>query len=99
MERSRILSTTYSVFFVHLDAASREKGTAFLTMLYEPDRATDLFATWGADFEWLTKEVVHGMFYADDAVLDFTESELITYMAIACQGLFQRLCRIIWEDC
>lgn len=56
-------------------------------MLYGPDRAANFFATWGADFEWLTKEVVHGMFYADDAVLDFKESELITYMAIACQGL------------
>lgn len=27
------------------------------------------------------------MFYADESVLDFMESELITYTAIACQGL------------
>lgn len=27
------------------------------------------------------------MFYADDSVLDALETELITYMAIACQGL------------
>ena len=72
---------------IHLDEATREKGTAFLTMLYGPERAANLFTTWGADFEWLTKDVVYGMFYADESVLDNLESELITYMAIACQGL------------
>ena len=56
-------------------------------MLYGPDRAAALFTTWGADFEWLTKDVVYGMFYADDSVLDALETELITYTAIACQGL------------
>lgn len=72
---------------IHLDAATREKGSQFLTMLYGPERAANLFTTWGDDFEWLTKDVVYGMFYADESVLDALETELITYMAIACQGL------------
>lgn len=72
---------------IRLDAATRDKGSAFLDMLYGPERAATLFTTWGADFEWLTKDVVYGMFYADDSVLDALETELITYMAIACQGL------------
>ncbi|CAD6579971.1 MAG: hypothetical protein ASARMPRED_009310 [Alectoria sarmentosa] len=73
---------------VRLDAAAREKGTALLTRLYGPDRTAEYFAVRGAaDFEWLDKDVIYGMFYADDSVLDLMETQLITYTAIACQGL------------
>lgn len=86
-EQSDDVDLTLTKSHIHLDAATREKGTDFLKMIYGPERAAKLFTTWGADFEWLTKDVVYGMFYADESVLDWTETELITYMAIACQGL------------
>lgn len=41
----------------------------------------------GADFEWLTIDVGYGLFCADESVLNTLETELITYTAIACQGL------------
>ena len=42
---------------------------------------------WGPDFEWLTKDVVYGIFHANDSVLGNLEAELIMYTAIVCQGL------------
>ena len=70
-----------------LDAPNRQRGTDFLIAVYGPERAANMFMGWGADMEWLTKDVVYGLFYADDGVLDMLETELITYTAIACQGL------------
>lgn len=46
-----------------------------------------MWKSWGKDSEWLTKEIVYGMFYGDDTVLGFVDTELITYTAIMCQGL------------
>ena len=37
------------------------------------------------DMDWLTREVVYGLFYADDGVLSFLETELLTYVALTCQ--------------
>lgn len=84
-EGDRDLSFTKS--HIHLDAANREKGTAFLKKLYGPERAANLFATWGDDFEWLTKDIVYGMFYGDESVLEFMETELVNYIAIVCLRL------------
>lgn len=56
-------------------------------MIYGPERTARPFTAWGADFEWQTKDIVYVMFFADDAVLDAMDSVLITYTAIACQGL------------
>ena len=72
---------------IHLDAANREKGTDFLNSIYGPDRTDNMFKSWGANFEWLTKDVVYGMFFADSSVLDSKETELICYTAIVCQSL------------
>ena len=46
-----------------------------------------MWRSWGADFEWLTKDIVYGMFYGDDGVLGNVDTELITYTAIASLGL------------
>ena len=48
---------------------------------------TTMWSAWGQNFEWLTKEVVYGMFYGDDAVLDAVDTQLINYTAIVSQGL------------
>ena len=46
-----------------------------------------MWSSWGGDFEWLTKDIVYGMFYSDDATLGNVERELITYTAIMSLGL------------
>ena len=46
-----------------------------------------MWSSWGNDFEWLTKDIVYGMFYADDTVLSNVDTELITYTAIVSLGL------------
>ncbi|KAL9094133.1 MAG: hypothetical protein Q9165_003548 [Trypethelium subeluteriae] len=73
--------------YTALDAPNRQRGHDFLVAVYGPERAASMFTRWGEDMEWLTKDVVYGLFYADDGVLDTLETELITYTAIACQGL------------
>jgi hypothetical protein len=45
-----------------------------------------MFTHWGGDIEWLMKDLVYGLFYADDAVLDWVESELMVFTSIICQG-------------
>lgn len=50
----------------------------------------DIFQSWGAhaaDFVWLAKNIIYGMFFSDEGVLDTIETELIVYTAIACQDL------------
>ena len=49
-----------------------------------------IFQGWGAhaaDFEWLAKNIIYGMFFSDESVLDTVETELIVYSAITCQDL------------
>jgi hypothetical protein len=72
---------------VALDATNREKGTDFLRKIYGPEKLETMFKPWSANFEWLTKDVVYGIFHADDRVFGTLETELILYTAIACQGL------------
>ena len=37
--------------------------------------------------EWLIKDVVYGLFFADDGIFDHVESEQINYVGMLCQGL------------
>ena len=59
----------------------------FLHYLYSEEQMAAMWNSWGKDFEWLTKDIVYGMFYADDTVLDNVETELINYTAIVSLGL------------
>ena len=70
-----------------LDNKNRQAGTDFLNMLYGNERANQMMQAWGPDFEWLTKDIVYGLFYADARVLGNLETELITYTSISCQNL------------
>ncbi|KAF6218599.1 hypothetical protein HO133_005950 [Letharia lupina] len=70
-----------------LTPANRERGTQFLRYLYTEEQMEAMWKSWGKDSEWLTKEIVYGMFYGDDTILGFVDTELITYTAIMCQGL------------
>jgi len=67
--------------------ANRERGVRFLRHLYTEDQMEAMRSSWGKDFEWLTKDIVYGMFYGDDEVLETVDTELITYTAIVAQGL------------
>ena len=70
-----------------ITAANREQGVHFLSHLYTEEQMEAMWSSWGGDFEWLTKDIVYGMFYGDDAVLGNVDTELITYTAIASLGL------------
>lgn len=45
------------------------------------------FKTMGDDTEWLSKDVLRGLFWSDTSVLSALETEMITFAATACQGL------------
>ena len=71
-----------------LDQANERHGMDFLHLIYGEEVTATMLQTWGPDFAWLSKDVVYGLFYGDDSVLDMLETELITYASVACQGLF-----------
>ncbi|QSZ30457.1 hypothetical protein DSL72_000011 [Monilinia vaccinii-corymbosi] len=73
--------------YTALDAGNHKRGSDFLDVIYGSERTAVMFTQWGADMEWLMKDVIYGLFYADDGVLDNLETELLTYTAIVCQGL------------
>lgn len=60
---------------VALDATNREKGTEFLRKIYGSKRLETMFKPWGANFEWLTKDIVYGLFHADERVFGTLEAE------------------------
>lgn len=67
--------------------ANRERGVEFLSYLYTEEQMKAMWSSWGGDFEWLTKDIVYGMFYGDDTILRNVDTELITYTAIVSLGL------------
>lgn len=72
-----------------IDEATEQRGTAFLQQLYRQN-LEPIFSTWGshrADFEWLEKTVIYGLFLSDHTVLSPVETELVVLSAIMCQGL------------
>lgn len=70
-----------------LDEANRQRANDFLVTVYGEERAAKFFDGWGVDAEFVSRDVCYGLIYADDGVLDFVETEVIIYTAIACQGL------------
>ncbi|KAI4159608.1 MAG: hypothetical protein LQ342_006446 [Letrouitia transgressa] len=70
-------------------ASYTPRGVSFLQTLYAQN-LTPIFATWGshrADFEYLEKAVIYGLYLSDHTVLSAVESELVILTAIMCQGL------------
>lgn len=51
-------------------ARPREKDSNSCADLAGNDRLVLLAETWGPGFDWLTEDVVFGMFYADCSTLD-----------------------------
>jgi len=67
----------------------RERGNAFLDAIFTPEIQARILGGQTPDMEWLTRDVVYGLFYADDGVLGFLETELLIYTAITCQAGMQ----------
>ncbi|KAG7007737.1 hypothetical protein G7Y79_00008g023750 [Physcia stellaris] len=66
-----------------------ERGTTFLQTLYAQN-LTPIFSTWGthrADFEYLEKNIIYGLYLSDHDVLSAIEAEVVILTAIMCQGL------------
>ncbi|KAL9066446.1 MAG: hypothetical protein Q9161_007585, partial [Pseudevernia consocians] len=70
-----------------LTPANRAQGERYLAHLYTQEQMTTMWTSWGQNFEWLTKDVVYGMFWGDHTVLDTVDTQLINYTAIVSQGL------------
>lgn len=72
-----------------MDSANHDRGMILLRRFYGTE-LDGIFRGWGAhaaDFEWLAKNIIYGMFFSDEVVLDTIETELIVYTAITCQDL------------
>lgn len=72
-----------------MDEPSRERGRELLRRFYG-DEIDLIFNGWGAhspDFSWLAENIIYGMFFSDERLLDSIETEMIVYAAIACQDL------------
>ena len=68
---------------------SSQRGTAFIQTLYAQNM-TPLFSTWGshrADFEFLERNIIYGLYLSDHEVLSEIEAEVVILTAIMCQGL------------
>ena len=66
-----------------------DRGHAAMRLIYRSN-LDPIMASWGlhqADFEWLEKRVVYGLFLSDNRILDQVESECLNVAGIMCQGL------------
>ena len=72
-----------------MDDATRERGQALLRRFYQ-DEVDIIFSGWGAhsrDFTWLAENIIFGMFFSDENLLNSMETEMMIYAAITCQDL------------
>ena len=64
------------------------RGTHFIQKIYKQN-LDPIFATWGshaADFAWMEKAVIYGLFLSDHSILTDVETQLVTLSAMLCQG-------------
>ena len=65
------------------------EGDAFIHAVYR-HHLEPIMAAWGAhraDFDWLQKRVIYGLFLSDHAILDPKETLMLTMTAMLCQEL------------
>jgi hypothetical protein len=75
----------------NLDVETEEQGYAFMKTIYKHN-LPKIMRTWGthqADFEWLEKRIIYGLFLSDHSTLNQFEAELVTLSSIMAQGLRQ----------
>ncbi|KAK8233872.1 hypothetical protein HDK77DRAFT_238762 [Phyllosticta capitalensis] len=69
--------------------AISNRGEKFMRKLYQSN-LEPILSTWGsheADFTWLEKSVIYGLFLSDHEVLSEVETELVIMSSIMAQGL------------
>ncbi|KAF2427238.1 hypothetical protein EJ08DRAFT_359917 [Tothia fuscella] len=72
-----------------IDTTTESRGHAFMQQIYLHNLPR-IMSTWGphqADFEWLEKRIIYGLFLSDHVVLTGLEAELVTLSSIMAQGL------------
>jgi len=71
--------------FRTIDPTVRARGDAFLAAIYGTEAAPQVYPpNDNDDWTWLSRNVIYGLFYADDGILGFLETEMITFTAIVC---------------
>jgi hypothetical protein len=72
-----------------INTAIPDRGTKFLQRLYRENLAPicSSWGTYGADFMWMERAVIYGLFLSDHEVLSAVEAELVILASIMCQGL------------
>ncbi|KAJ7489549.1 hypothetical protein FB451DRAFT_692827 [Mycena latifolia] len=71
------------------NAALARRGEAFMKRLYKGN-LEPIFSTWGsheADFTWVEKSAIYGLFLSDHEVLSEIETELVILSSIMAQNL------------
>jgi hypothetical protein len=64
------------------------RGHATMRILYR-DSLDPIMATWGlhqADFEWLQKRVIYGLFLSDNRILNILECQCLNVSGMLCSG-------------
>jgi hypothetical protein len=70
------------------DAASHQRGTAWLQKLYgENLKSIDQMFNSHRDFGWISREITYGLYLSDHSILDGAESELVVLSGIMAQDL------------
>ena len=72
-----------------IDDATAARGMALIEQVYG-EETPSIFRGWGAhtaDFQWLAKNVIYGMFWADESWLNRIETEIVVFSAILCQDV------------
>jgi hypothetical protein len=72
-----------------ISAPVETRGYAAMQRLYRHN-LDPIMSTWGAheaDFQWLEKRVIYGLFLSDHSILDALETQVVLLSGIMCQGL------------
>lgn len=76
VKSTMLMSLSTSRQDVALDSANHARGVVLLQRFYGSE-LDGIFRGWGAhaaDFEWLAKNIIYGMFFSDEGVLDTIET-------------------------
>ena len=74
---------------LQLDTNIERQGHNFMLDIYQHN-LDPIMSTWGAhqaDFEWLEKRIIYGLFLSDHTILTAVETEIVVLAAMMCQEL------------
>lgn len=74
---------------LQLTPTLERQGHSFMLNIYQHN-LNPIMSTWGshqADFEWLEKRIIYGLFLSDHKILTAVETEIVVLAAMMCQEL------------